>query len=127
MHSAAETMKRINQAWLKGRIADLGKHLHEDIIMVMPGFSGGIQGKEKLLDGFRDFVENSTVHNFREKDQQVDVVGDTAVVTFRYEMEYTREDHRYSATGRDMWIFCKQNEDWIAVWRTMMDVQESPV
>jgi hypothetical protein len=79
----------------------------------------------QFLAGFRDFILNATIHEFHEHDHQIDVVGDTAVVTFAYEMRYERSGERYRATGRDFWVFQRQGIAWVAVWRTMLDLNES--
>ena len=56
----------------------------------------------------------------------MDVVGETAVVSFGYQMVYERSGSRYRVTGRDLWVFQKQGGAWIAVWRTMLDTDENP-
>jgi ketosteroid isomerase-like protein len=122
---AATAMRRINRAWIDGRIEDLTPLVHSEIVMVFPGFSGRIQGREGFLAGFREFRENATILEFREHDHQVDVAGDTAVVAFRYDMFYERSERRCRSTGRDLWVFQKHGTAWIAVWRTMPDMQES--
>ena len=122
---AATAMRQINQAWLYGRVEDLAPMVHPEIVMVFPDFTGSIQGREHFLDGFRDFRQNATIQEFREHDHQVDVAGDTAVVTFRYDMVYERSGKRYSSTGRDLWVFQKQGGAWAAVWRTMLDMEEN--
>jgi hypothetical protein len=124
--SVASAMRAINQAWLGGRVDDLAPHVHPEIVMVLPGFSGQVRGHEPLLSGFRDFVQNASIENFRELDQQIDVVGVTAVVNFAYEMVYARAGERYRATGRDIWVFQREDTRWIAVWRTMLDLNETP-
>ena len=124
---AAAAMRRINQAWLEGQVEDLASMVHPEMVMVFPGFAGRIQGREKFLDGFRDFRQNATMQGFHEHDHQVDVAGDTAVVTFRYDMVYERSGQRYRSTGRDLWVFQKQGGEWIAVWRTMLDMEENAV
>ena len=121
---AAAALRQINQAWLNGRVEDLGPLVHSDIVMVLPDFAGKIQGREHFLAGFRDFCQNATIQEFREQDQQVDVVGDTAVITFRYEMVYVRSGERYRAYGRDLWVFEKRQGAWIAIWRAMLDMKE---
>ena len=123
----AAAMRQINEAWLRGRVDDLGALVHDDIVMVFPGFAGRMRGKEPFLAGFRDFCQNATVHEFKEHDRQIDVVGATAVVTFPYEMVYERSAQRYRATGRDLWVFDKHGDSWLAVWRAMLDVHEDPV
>ena len=45
----------------------------------------------------------------------------------KYGVLYKRSDGRYRSTGRDLWIFQKDGEAWIAVWRTMLDVEEHAV
>jgi ketosteroid isomerase-like protein len=76
---AATAMRQINQAWLKGQVEDIASMVHPEIVMVFPNFSGRAQGREEFLAGFRDFLQNATIQEFREHDQQVDVAGDTAV------------------------------------------------
>lgn len=116
-------MRRINQAWLDGKVDDLAPMLHPEIVMVFPGFAGTALGRENLLAGFRDFCQNATIHEFRMHDDQVDVAGDTAVAT--YEMVYERSGKRNRSTGRDLWVFQKEGGVWMAVWRTMLDMEEN--
>ena len=123
--NAASAMRLINQAWLHGQVEDLAPMVHPEIVMVFPDFAGRIQGREDFLAGFRDFRQNATIQEFREHDRQVDVAGDTAVVTFRYDMVYKRSGQRYRSIGRDLWVFQKQGRGWIAVWRTMLDMEEN--
>lgn len=124
---AEEAMRRINQAWLSGKLEDLVPMVHPEMVMVYPGFAGRGQGREDILAGFRDFQENAAIHEYQERDLEADVAGDTAVVTFRFEMDYERQGKRYHCTGRDLWVFGQQDEAWVAVWRTMLDVEEHEV
>ncbi|PYQ46356.1 MAG: hypothetical protein DMF78_26525 [Acidobacteria bacterium] len=57
---------------------------------------------------------------------KIDVAGETAVVSLRYEMLYERSGKRYRATGRDLWVFERDGPAWLAVWRTMLDLDENP-
>jgi hypothetical protein len=123
-HEPVATMRRINRLWLDGDVEALAPMLHADVVMVFPGFTGPIQGREEFLAGFRDFCQNANIREFRDYGYQVDVVGDTAVVAFRYEMVYERSGARYRAIGRDLWVFQSQRGAWVAVWRAMLDVEE---
>jgi Domain of unknown function (DUF4440) len=122
--AAILALKRINRVWIDRKVEDLAPMLDPNIVMVFPGFTGRIQGREQFLDGFRDFCENANVLEFQDQDYESDVVADTAVVTFQYDMLYQRSGERYRAGGRDLWVFRIQDSDWIAVWRTMLDMQE---
>ena len=120
------TMRRINHLWLNGQVEDLGPMVQQEMVMVFPRFTGRIQGRQEFLAGFRDFCENAKVHEFRDYDHQSDLAGNTAVVTFQYEMIYERSGERYRATGRDVWVFQSQGDAWIAVWRAMLEIHEEP-
>jgi len=122
----AAAMRQINDAWLRGRVEDLAASVHPEIVTVFPGFAGRAQGREGFLAGFRDFCANAIVHEFRQDDEQIDVAGATAVVSFRYEMLYERSGKRYRVTGRDLWVFEKSGPAWLAVWRAMLDLDETP-
>jgi hypothetical protein len=118
-------MRQINQAWLTGRVQDLAPMVHPEIVMVFPDFAGKIQGREDFLAGFRDFCQNATIEEYSELDQQVDVAGDSAVITFRFEMVYRRSGERHRSTGRDLWVFQNHDGAWIAVWRAMLEMTEN--
>jgi len=119
-------MQRINRAWLDKRPEDLAALFHSNITFVFPGFAGRLHGREAVVAGFADFCRNAIVHEYREADNQVDIVGDTAVVSFTYEMVYERTAKRNRATGRDLWVFFREGAEWLAVWRTMLNIAEQP-
>lgn len=98
--------------------------VHSEIVMVFPGFAGRLEGQEQFLAGFKEFCDNAKVHEFSEHDQQIDIAGGTGVVTFRYTMVYERSGERYRSRGRDLWVFQNEGDEWLAVWRTMLDVEE---
>ena len=118
-------MQRINEAWVSGNLDDLAAVLHPDVVMAFPGFVGRSQGRDALVAGFEDFRDNARLIDFRESEIDVDVAGHTAVVTLLFEMVYERSGQRYHCTGRDFWIFERRGPEWLAVWRTMLDVQET--
>jgi uncharacterized protein (TIGR02246 family) len=122
----AAVLQRINRAWLDRRPADLLPLFHPALTMVFPGFSGRAEGREVIVAGFTDFCTHATVHEYRERDHQIDVMGDTAVASFAYEMVYERSEKRSRATGRDLWVFGRHEGVWLAVWRTMLDLAEQP-
>jgi len=123
----AETLDRINALWLQGRVDDLAPFLHDEIVMVFPGFAGKAEGKEVFLAGFKDFCENARVRDFEESDRQIDVIGQVAVATFAFNMIYERDGKAFRSTGRDQWVFESAQGAWRAVWRTMLDVAEEPI
>jgi hypothetical protein len=120
-------LKRIDQAWLTGRVNDLGRFFHDSMTMVFPGFAGRIAGRETMIAGFKEFCESAKVHEYNPSDLQVDVIDNTAVASFKFEMVYEQQGASYRSTGRDFWVFSRGVDGWHAVWRTMIDLNEEPV
>jgi ketosteroid isomerase-like protein len=121
------TLGRINQAWLEGTPDAIGDGVADEVVMVFPGFGGSIRGREAFVATFREFLKQASIRDFTEADLRVDIAGNTAVATYRFEMVYERGGGRYRSTGRDFLIFENQAGKWLAVWRTMLDLAEEPV
>ena len=124
--AVAEVMDRVNQAWLRRRLADLRLLLHPDVVMVLPGFAGQVVGREAVLGGFQEFCESAVVDRFDERDRRVDVMGGSSVVSFGFEMVYERSGKRWLAQGRDVWVFTREAGEWLVAWRALIDLSEQP-
>jgi len=120
-------LEKINRAWLERRPADLSRYFHPVLTMVFPGFSGRAEGREASIAGFTDFCTNAIIHEYKENDLQIDVIGSTAIANYTYVTVYERAGKRSRATGRDLWVFSVHDGVWLAVWRTMLDLAEQPV
>jgi hypothetical protein len=124
--SVLRVVEEISRAWLDGHADAMKPHIHPEIGLAFPGFSGRTRGAEAFLAGFRDFCAEARVLSFQASDHQVDVIGPTAVASFRFVMVYERQGVRFRATGRDLWVFALERGDWTAVWRTMLETSEEP-
>jgi hypothetical protein len=121
-----ETLDLINRAWLEKEPRRLEPFLDERVVMVFPGFTARSTGAKSFIEGFVDFCANATVDRYDQQDLRIDVVGETAVASFTFEMLYERTGAKYLSKGRDLWIFSKVAGRWKAVWRTMLDLAEEP-
>jgi len=118
------TLTAINNAWRNSHPEEMEIYLHPEIIMKLPGFSGEITGREVLIDSFKEFCSNAQVLEYSESDEQINIIGNCAIATFKFEMIYERTKYRDKSIGRDFWIFERQGNNWAAVWRTMMELNE---
>jgi hypothetical protein len=48
-------IKNINKAWLEGRIENLRKYFHKNIIMISPDFNSRMTGLEEIIKSYKDF------------------------------------------------------------------------
>lgn len=112
----------INAAWREGHPLSMLEHLHPDITMALPGFKGAIRGRDIFVASFEEFCRNARILTYEESEEHIDVVGDCAIATFRFQMLYERDTYREDSKGRDIWVFQHQNDRWVAVWRTMVEL-----
>ncbi len=120
-----EVMSAINRAWRTNAPLTMTQHLHPDIVMKFPGFSGEVAGRDALIASFAEFTTNARVLEYQEKNEQINVIGDCAVVSFQFEMLYERAGYREQSEGRDLWVFQFISGNWVAVWRTMIEMKEA--
>ena len=119
-----KVISAINQAWRSNAPLEMSQYLHSDIVMKFPGFSGEVAGRDALLSSFIEFCTNARVLEYQESDEQINIIGDCAVVSFQFEMLYERTKYQERSKGRDLWVFQCISENWVAVWRTMVVVEE---
>jgi len=119
-----KVLSAINQAWRSNSPLEMSQYLHSDIVMTFPGFSGEVAGRGALLASFVEFCSNARVLEYQESNEQINVIGDCAVVSFQFEMLYERAKYQERSKGRDIWVFQYISKKWIAVWRTMMELEE---
>jgi len=122
----SHVLRRIVTAGMDGEVGELAHYLHDDVVMVFPEFAGRARGKPAMLSGFEDFATHATVHEHSESDEQIDISGDTAVGSYRFDLTYSRDGGRFRSSGRDLWVFQKIGDHWLAVWRTMLDLSDQP-
>ena len=126
IRNVGESLRRINEAWLSKRPEKMKPMLDEKIVMIYPGFVGRSEGQEAFIAGYVDFCEQALMISYQESDLQIDVGGATAVASFAFEMSYERKGDKCLSRGRDLWIFTRKQDEWVAVWRTMLDLKEEP-
>ena len=124
--NVGDNLRRINEAWLSGQPEKMRPLLDEKIVMVYPGFAGRSEGQEAFIAGYTDFCGQALMISFQESDLQIDVRGATVVASYAFEMTYERNGDRYLSKGRDLWIFTRRQDEWMAIWRTMLDLTEEP-
>lgn len=119
-----QVLRSINDAWIRGRLEELGQYFHEDMVITDHGFQGGGSGREACVQSYKDFVSQATIHMVKESEHVIHVWGDTALATYAFEMEYEMNGKNYHDTGRDLFVFTRTGKTWQAVWRTIIPVTE---
>lgn len=122
-----QLIQRMNDAWAKEGPENLAHYFHEDIVMVHPDFTKRTEGKAACVASYEDFRKQAAILDFKVSNPGIDVFGDTAIATYSYEIAYEMGGERFNDTGRDVFMFIRENGRWLAVWRTMIISQPESV
>jgi ketosteroid isomerase-like protein len=75
--------------------------------------SGQLRNKAEFLEAFK--ADTSRISEIKETEKQIQLYGDAAVVTVKFEVEGTDEGEAFEFKGRATDIWIKQNEEWLCV------------
>ena len=110
----------ISAAWQERRYDSLRQFFADNMVLALPAFSARHDGAENIVESYREFMDRVTLTEYREEEPAIDVWGDTAVVTYRWEMAWLAGTVPNREAGHDVFVFRRDpGGPWQAVWRTM--------
>ena len=74
---------------------------------------GPVRNKAEYLEALR--ADTSRISEITETEKQIQVYGDTAVVTVKFELQGTDEGEAFQFKGRAVDIWAKLNGEWLCV------------
>ena len=108
---------RISAAWREACFEELSGCFHDDVVFVAPGLQPVARGKQVCVQSYEEFAREAVVREFRASEPDLQVWGDTAVVTSGWEMKYSMKDQDYDESGREVFVLARQDGRWRVVWR----------
>jgi hypothetical protein len=116
-----DIVRQLNHAWLAGRSEDLARWLHEEVVIAPPGFGGQVRGRQAAAATYVEFAKAATLHVAAIDPADVQVWGDVAVATCRFELQYTMGGERIKDLGWDVLVFRRAAQvSWQVLWRTVI-------
>ena len=118
--AVAEIVLRINDAWRQGRYDELNTYFHPDVVVVPPGFSDSVVGRESCVQSYKDFTAAATIHEFVASEPVVEIWGETTVATCGFTIAYEMSGQSHREVGTDILVFTRERDTWLVVWRTLV-------
>jgi uncharacterized protein (TIGR02246 family) len=112
-----EMVLAANRAWREGRPEDVASLFHRDVVMESPDGAVPCRGRDAMVRSFVEYTRAVDTLHFRETDHAVHVVGDTAVVSYRFEVIYESAGERHDEIGRERLVFVLDGGRWSVIWR----------
>ena len=102
-----QTLQAMNLAWTSGRVGALADYFHPDMVAIVPTTTQRLDGRAACIVGW--------IHSWREIDPKVQIYGNTAVVTYYYQISFDMGGKTHNLGGRDMLVFVKESGRWWVV------------
>jgi uncharacterized protein (TIGR02246 family) len=109
------TVRALNDAWTKGNPDELVNYFHQDMVAITATDQNRRVGRDACLAGWKDFAHAATIHHWKEIDPLVQLYGDSAVVTYDFDIAFDMGGNALALKGRDMFVLVKENGRWVAV------------
>lgn len=107
-----ETVEALNHCWTAGDPRDLERFFHPNMIAVTPATSRPLVGRSACVAAWSGYSRSTRIREWRTEEWRVQEYGETAVVTYRYELLGERDGAPVRAAGRDMMVLAREKGRW---------------
>ena len=110
-----ETLRKLNDCWTKGNGKDLVNFFHKNMVAITPTDRNRLEGRDACVAAWVGFASMAKVLHWEEIDPKIEIHGNTAVVTYYFDMSFEMGGQTIKMGGRDMFVFVKEGGKWWAV------------
>lgn len=108
-------IKAMNESWTKGDGSGLVDYFHPRMVAITPADQDILYGRDACLRSWQGFAQSARINRWEEIEPDVRIYGDTAIVTYYYDMSFEMEGERFDMGGRDMVVLARENGRWRVV------------
>jgi ketosteroid isomerase-like protein len=118
-------VRESNRAWMSGSTHELSELFDEHAVIIAPALRGRVEGREAIVASYTSYNMHAKTHSFEEMEHHVDVFGDTAVITYRFQVRYEliADGVQHDETGQEVLVM-RKTDRWRVLWRTQIEVEE---
>jgi hypothetical protein len=106
------TVRELNDSWTKGDGSSLIQYFHSRMVAITPMTRERIVGRDACVAGWMEFAKTAKIHYWRVVDPRIELFGNTAVVTYYYDMSFDMHGQTITTGGRDMLTLVKEDGKW---------------
>ena len=113
-----QTILAMNRTWTVDHDPDkLHDYFHPDMVAITPSDRLRREGREACIAGWKQFAESVRIMWWKESEPLILLFnnGQTAVVTYYWDIEYEIGGKHVHTNGRDLFVMVKEEGRWWAV------------
>jgi hypothetical protein len=108
----------MNRCWTSGNLLDVEKlsdYFHDEMVAITATDKYRLEGKEACFNSWKSFAQSTKIEFWKEHDPKIQIYGNTAVVTYYFDMSFDMAGQTIKMGGRDMFTLIKENNRWMVV------------
>lgn len=109
------TIRALNDAWTKGNPDDLSQYFHPRMLAITATDRHRLDGGAVCVTAWKSFANAARIHHWKEVDPVIRVYGESAVVSYDFDMSFDMGGQTVNMAGRDMFFLSRENGKWWAV------------
>ena len=117
-------LKRINGAWLSGNPDAVRRALsscfHPEMVIKDGNLKTVAAGRDACARSYIDFIKQARVSNFEQGEADIHLFGGSAIASYDWRIAYSLDRKTYDERGSDIFVFLREEGNWIAIWRAMI-------
>lgn len=115
-------ISEMNQAWLDGRFDELSRYFTPDVIMLLPGSKQTIQGVENMINSYKAFTQNATVHQFKIENLTLFEHEGFDIVHGEFDVEYEFNGKKAQGKFLEIYVVAHVRGQLKIAWRTQKEL-----
>ncbi len=108
-------IKAMNETWTKGDGSGLVEYFHPRMVAITASDQDILYGRNACLVSWQGFARSAQIRRWEELEPDVKLYGDTAIVTYYWDISFDMDGESQDIGGRDMFVLVKENGRWWAV------------
>lgn len=115
--AAATWLQAYDAAWLARDWSRLRCFLAPDVEALLQGSATVLVGRSAVLANLREFLDHAVVHEYNATEVRLRRSRPGDVVTYLWQLDWTEDNERHSAAGRDLLALRATGDRWRLAWR----------
>ena len=108
-------VRTLNGTWTKGDGSALKSYFHPNMVAITASDQDILYGRDACVASWQSFAQAAQIHRWEELEPDVRLYGNTAIVTYYYDMSFDMDGETFDIGGRDMFVLVKEAGRWWAV------------
>jgi len=117
-----EFLIELQNAWSRGEVAGLARFYHPDVILLPPDLGPPLEGRQAVLDSYRDFLDVARLISFEITELEVFPFshsgGATCMAHLHFSIRYELDGNSYDEEGLEIYTVLLTDAGPQIVWRS---------